>query len=135
MWISQFEILSHFESHWCFSSSRLSPNVSPQYLRIKTHKVGPKIYESEQCKKSSGNNSNYLSPKMFECFGLVSNNALSGFGLDLLFISEGDGGWGSRLPCLVFCICMLTNKYQKYKLVDLGDQLGGVSFRKGKIQG
>ena len=35
-------------------------------------------------------------------------------------------GWmdGSRLPCYVFCICMLTNKYQKYKSVELGDQLG-----------
>ena len=29
----------------------------------------------------------------------------------------------SRLPCYVFCICMLTNKYQKYKSVELGDQL------------
>ena len=24
----------------------------------------------------------------------------------------------------VFCICLLTNKYQKYKSVELGDQLG-----------
>ena len=40
---------------------------------------------------------------------------------------------GSRLPCYVFCICLLTtgvatansiNKYQKYKSVELGDQLG-----------
>ena len=29
----------------------------------------------------------------------------------------------SRLPCYVFCICLLTNKYQKYKSVELGDQL------------
>ena len=30
----------------------------------------------------------------------------------------------SRLPCHVFYICMLTNiKYQKYKPVELGDQL------------
>ena len=29
----------------------------------------------------------------------------------------------SRLPCYVFCICMLTNKYQKYNSVELGDQL------------
>ena len=31
----------------------------------------------------------------------------------------------SRLPCYVFCICMLiyTNKYQKYKSVYLSDQL------------
>ena len=31
--------------------------------------------------------------------------------------------WISRLPCYVFCICLLTNKYQKYKSVELGDQL------------
>ena len=30
----------------------------------------------------------------------------------------------NRWPCYVFCICMLTNKYQKYKSVELGDQLG-----------
>ena len=29
----------------------------------------------------------------------------------------------SRLPCYVFCICLLTYKYQKYKSVELGDQL------------
>ena len=30
----------------------------------------------------------------------------------------------SRLPCHVFCIGLLTtNKYQKYKSVELGDQL------------
>ena len=29
----------------------------------------------------------------------------------------------SRLPCYVFCICLFTNKYQKYKSVELGDQL------------
>ena len=29
----------------------------------------------------------------------------------------------SKLPCYVFCICLLTNKYQKYKSVELGDQL------------
>ena len=29
----------------------------------------------------------------------------------------------SRLPCYVFRICLLTNKYQKYKSVELGDQL------------
>ena len=33
----------------------------------------------------------------------------------------------SRLPCYVFCICMLTdmstNEYQKYKSIELGDQL------------
>ena len=31
----------------------------------------------------------------------------------------------SRLPCYVFCICLLTNKnkYQKYKSVELGDEL------------
>ena len=29
----------------------------------------------------------------------------------------------SRLLCYVFCICLLTNKYQKYKSVELGDQL------------
>ena len=29
-----------------------------------------------------------------------------------------------RLPCYVFCICLLTNKYQKYKSVELDDQLG-----------
>ena len=30
-----------------------------------------------------------------------------------------------RLPCYVFCICLLTytNRYQKYKSVELGDQL------------
>ena len=30
-----------------------------------------------------------------------------------------------RLPCNVFCICLLTdtNRYQKYKSVELGDQL------------
>ena len=26
-------------------------------------------------------------------------------------------------PCYIFCICMLTNKYQKYKPVELEDQL------------
>ena len=36
------------------------------------------------------------------------------------------GGSTSRLPCYVFCICLLTytNKYHKYKSVELGDQLG-----------
>ena len=30
----------------------------------------------------------------------------------------------SRSPCYVFCICVLTyQKYQKYKSVELGDQL------------
>ena len=29
-----------------------------------------------------------------------------------------------RFPCYVFCICLLTYKYQKYKSVELGDQLG-----------
>ena len=29
----------------------------------------------------------------------------------------------SRLPCYVFCICLSTNKDQKYKSVELGDQL------------
>ena len=29
----------------------------------------------------------------------------------------------SRLPCYVFCICLLTNKDQKYKSVELGHQL------------
>ena len=33
------------------------------------------------------------------------------------------GGYGSRLPCYVFCICLLTYKDQKYKSVELGDQL------------
>ena len=28
-----------------------------------------------------------------------------------------------KLPYYVFCICLLTNKYQKYKAVELGDQL------------
>ena len=28
----------------------------------------------------------------------------------------------SRLPCYVFCICLLTNRYQKYKSVELADQ-------------
>ena len=32
----------------------------------------------------------------------------------------------SRLPCYVFCICPLTYKYQKYKSVELGDQLRAV---------
>ena len=32
-------------------------------------------------------------------------------------------GQFSRLPCYVFCICPLTYKYQKYKSVELGDQL------------
>ena len=27
------------------------------------------------------------------------------------------------MPCYVFCICLLTNIYQKYKSVALGDQL------------
>ena len=37
-------------------------------------------------------------------------------------------GWiSSRLPCCVFCICLLTtNRYQKYKSVELGDQLEDV---------
>ena len=34
----------------------------------------------------------------------------------------------SRLPCYVFCICLLTFKYQKYKSVELGDHLGWVSL-------
>ena len=34
--------------------------------------------------------------------------------------------------CDVFCICMLTNKYQKYKSVELGDQL---DWRPGIIGG
>ena len=29
----------------------------------------------------------------------------------------------SRLPGYLFCICLSTNKYQKYKSVELGDQL------------
>ena len=36
-------------------------------------------------------------------------------------------GWSSFMfsiwPGRFFCICLLTNKYQKYKLVELGDQL------------
>ena len=32
----------------------------------------------------------------------------------------------SRLPCYVFCICLL--RYQKYKSVELGDQLKGPHF-------
>ena len=28
-----------------------------------------------------------------------------------------------RLPCYVFSICLLTNRYQKYKSVEWGDQL------------
>ena len=34
----------------------------------------------------------------------------------------------SRLPCYVFCICQLTNKYQTYKSVELGDQLGWIGI-------
>ena len=38
--------------------------------------------------------------------------------------SESSNDQPSRLPCYVFCICLLTtNKYQKYKSVELGDQL------------
>ena len=33
------------------------------------------------------------------------------------------GVLSSRLPCYVFCICLLTYKYQKYKSVELGGQL------------
>ena len=29
----------------------------------------------------------------------------------------------NRLPCYVVCICLSTNRYQKYKSVELGDQL------------
>ena len=43
---------------------------------------------------------------------------------------NSDGGAGanggeehSRLPCYVYDILMLTNKDQKYKSVELGDQL------------
>ena len=36
----------------------------------------------------------------------------------------------SRLPCYVFRICLLTNIYQKYKSVELGDQLYLTLFHK-----
>ena len=33
------------------------------------------------------------------------------------------GASGADYPCYVSFICMLTNKYQKYKPVELEDQL------------
>ena len=43
---------------------------------------------------------------------------------------DGERLWKtSRLPCYVFCICLSTNKYQKYKSVELGDQLIIVEMR------
>ena len=35
----------------------------------------------------------------------------------------------------VFCICLLANKYQKYKLVELGDQLGSSNSNNSFLKG
>ena len=34
----------------------------------------------------------------------------------------------SRWPCYVFCICLSTDKYEKYKSVELGDQLHHIAI-------
>ena len=50
------------------------------------------------------------------------NNVFSSFPRQILILIT-IVSMASRLPWYVFCICLLTNKYQKYKSVELGDQL------------
>ena len=56
--------------------------------------------------------------------GMPAVRQIHTLGLPTYSSLERGLGKGSRLPCYVFCIFLLTtNKYQKYKSVKLGDQL------------
>ena len=54
--------------------------------------------------------------------GLLKNHPHTAT-MDLLFLMIMPGVVVADCPANVFCICLSRNKYQKYKLVELGDQL------------